>query len=137
MFKISDKTVDNYVERGVFKRVEKSKYDIKACVSGYIDMINARADKPETLKDLESIKLKLQIEKQEMENEERRGNLIKIQDRDREFYELARLTRDNVLNIIPRVVPRVAVETDEKRVSVILETEIKKALKTLAEKLIG
>lgn len=69
----------------------------------------------------------------ELEYEERLGTLIKADDADREWFELARLVRDTMLNIPARIADQLAHETDQRKVQDLLEQEIYQAIESLTE----
>ncbi|HMS82267.1 MAG TPA: hypothetical protein PKD12_01280 [Nitrospira sp.] len=67
----------------------------------------------------------------ELEYLEQVGTLIKAEDVDREWFELARLVRDTMLNIPARIADQLAHETDQRKVQDLLEQEIYQALETI------
>lgn len=67
----------------------------------------------------------------ELEYLEQVGKLIPVEDVDREWFELARLVRDTMLNIPARIADQLAHETDQRKVQDLLEQEIYQALESI------
>lgn len=65
--------------------------------------------------------------------EEQTGKLILKSKVDETVFRATRIFRDTLLNIGPRISPILAAEKDKKKVMVILDREIKSALKDLEE----
>ncbi len=70
----------------------------------------------------------------ELEYLEQVGKLIPAEEVDREWFELARLVRDTMLNIPARIADQLAHETDQRKVQDLLEQEIYQALESIAGK---
>lgn len=70
----------------------------------------------------------------ELEYFQQVGKLILAEDVDREWFELARLVRDTMLNIPARIADQLAHETDPRKVQDLLEAEIYQALESIAAK---
>lgn len=70
----------------------------------------------------------------ELEYLEQVGKLIPAEEVDREWFELARLVRDTMLNIPARIADQLAHETDQRKVQDMLEAEIYQALEAIAAK---
>lgn len=70
----------------------------------------------------------------ELEYLEQVGKLIPAEQVDREWFELARLVRDTMLNIPARIADQLAHETDQRKVQDMLEAEIYQALEAIAVK---
>ena len=70
----------------------------------------------------------------ELEYLEQVGKLIPAEEVDREWFELARLVRDTMLNIPARIADQLAHETDQRKVQDLLEQEIYQALETISSK---
>ncbi len=70
----------------------------------------------------------------ELEYLEQVGKLIPADEVDREWFELARLVRDTMLNIPARIADQLAHETDQRKVQDILEAEIYQALESISGK---
>lgn len=70
----------------------------------------------------------------ELEYLEQVGKLIPAEEVDREWFELARLVRDTMLNIPARIADQLAHETDQRKVQDLLEAEIYQALESIAVK---
>lgn len=68
----------------------------------------------------------------ELEFLERVGKLIPADEVDREWFELARLVRDSMLNIPARLADRLAHEMDQRTIHDLLEQEIYQALEVIA-----
>ena len=94
---------------------------------------------PETKKDPKFIESQARREMfkaklTELEYLERVGKLIPAEDVDREWGELAKLVRDSMLNIPPRLADRLKNQTDDRKIIDILEQEIYQALEAIASK---
>lgn len=94
---------------------------------------------PETKKDPKFIESQARREMfkaklTELEYLERVGKIIPAEDVDREWFELARLVRDTMLNIPARIADQLAHETDQRKVQDLLEQEIYQALEAIAAK---
>jgi hypothetical protein len=63
-----------------------------------------------------------------MDYEERSGNLLREEDVKKGAFEMYRQARDSLLNIVDRISSQLSVETDEFKIRLILETEIKNAI---------
>lgn len=70
----------------------------------------------------------------ELEYLEQVGKLVKADDVDREWFELARLVRDTMLNIPARLADVLARETDQRKIHDLLEAEIYQALESIMNK---
>ena len=70
----------------------------------------------------------------ELEYLEQVGQLVPADDVDQEWFELARLVRDSMLNIPARVADRLAHETDQRIIHDLLEAEIYQALESITVK---
>ncbi len=70
----------------------------------------------------------------ELEYLEQVGKLIPAEEVDREWFELARLVRDTMLNIPARLADQLAHETDQRKVQDMLEAEIYQALESISTK---
>ena len=70
----------------------------------------------------------------EIEYLERIGTLVEKEGVEKEWFGLARLVRDNMLNIPARVAGVVAAETDQRKIYDMLHMEICKALEGIAER---
>ena len=70
----------------------------------------------------------------ELEYLEQVGKLIPAEEVDREWFELARLVRDTMLNIPARIADQLAHETDQRKVQDMLEAEIYQALESISTK---
>jgi phage terminase Nu1 subunit (DNA packaging protein) len=68
----------------------------------------------------------------ELEYLEQVGKLIPAEEVDREWFELARLVRDTMLNIPARIADQLAHETDQRKVQDLLEQEIYQALESIS-----
>ncbi len=69
----------------------------------------------------------------ELEYLEQVGMLIPAEQVDREWFELARLVRDTMLNIPARIADQLAQETDQRKVQDMLEAEIYQALESIVD----
>ena len=69
-----------------------------------------------------------------LEYEERISKLIEAEKIDAEWFRLARVVRDAVLNIPARLAGVLASENDEKKVSQILENELRDALEAIVSR---
>jgi len=69
-----------------------------------------------------------------LEYEERISKLIEAEKIDAEWFRLARVVRDAVLNIPARLAGVLASENDEKKVSQILEKELRDALEAIVSR---
>ncbi len=92
---------------------------------------------PETKKDPKFIESQARREMfkaklTELEYQELVGELIPAKDVDDEWFRLARLVRDTMLNIPARIADQLAHETDQRKVQDLLEQEIYQALETLS-----
>lgn len=70
----------------------------------------------------------------ELEYLEQVGKLIPAEQIDREWFKLARLVRDTMLNIPARIADQLAHETDQRKVQDMLEAEIYQALESIVAK---
>lgn len=70
----------------------------------------------------------------ELEYRERIKELIPAEQVDAQWFELARLVRDTLLNIPARIADQLAHETDQRKVHDLLEREIYQALEAIASK---
>jgi hypothetical protein len=68
-----------------------------------------------------------------IELEERQGNLIQRKAAELEFHNQARITRDAILNIPPRIAALIAGESDVAAVQDLLEIELRTALEHLSQ----
>ena len=71
----------------------------------------------------------------QIEYENKIGKLVDVDVVQREAFELARETRDAVLNVADRVGPVLASVTDHRRITQVLKSELKKAMAQLGERL--
>ena len=67
-----------------------------------------------------------------LEYEQKLGSLVNLADVKKEVFELARNTRNLVLNIPPKIAAELAAETDPHKVEKILAVELRKALEGLS-----
>ncbi|HMS83080.1 MAG TPA: hypothetical protein PKD12_05490 [Nitrospira sp.] len=93
---------------------------------------------PETKKDPKFIESQARREMfkahlTELEYLEQVGKLIPVHVVDREWFELARLVRDAMLNIPTRIADQLARETDQRKVQDLLEAEIYHAIESIVE----
>lgn len=70
----------------------------------------------------------------ELEYLEQIGKLVPAEEVDKEWFELARLVRDSMLNIPARLADRLAHETDHRKIHDLLESEIFQALEAISAK---
>jgi len=70
----------------------------------------------------------------ELDYQERIGDVVAAADVDREWFELARLVRDSMLNLPARLADQLAHETDQRKVHDLLEQEIYRALEGILTK---
>jgi hypothetical protein len=94
---------------------------------------------PETKKDPKFIESQARREMfranlTELEYLEQVGKLVPAEEVDREWFELARLVRDTMLNIPARIADQLAHETDQRKVQDLLEAEIYQALESIVAK---
>ena len=68
----------------------------------------------------------------ELEYLEQVGKLVPAEEVDREWFELARLVRDSMLNLPARLADRLAHETDQRKIHDLLESEIYQALEAIS-----
>lgn len=68
----------------------------------------------------------------ELEYLEQVGKLVPAEEVDKEWFELARLVRDSMLNIPARLADQLAHETDQRKIHDLLETEIYQALEAIS-----
>lgn len=116
-----------HADREVFSRVT------------YGDRADEEPVDPETKKDPKFIESQARREMfranlTELEYLEQVGKLIPAEDIDREWFELARLVRDSMLNIPARLADQLAHETDQRKVHDLLEQEIYRALESISTK---
>lgn len=67
-----------------------------------------------------------------MENDVREGLLLEAGPAGREAFEFARIVRETILNVVPRVAAELAAETDATRVHLLLERALREALASTA-----
>ena len=70
----------------------------------------------------------------ELEYLEQVGKLVPAEEVDKEWFELARLVRDSMLNIPARLADRLAHEMDQRKIHDLLEAEIYQALEAISVK---
>jgi hypothetical protein len=75
-----------------------------------------------------TVKEQYTAEMKKMDYEERSGNLLREEDVKKGAFEMYRQARDSLLNIVDRISSQLSVETDEFKIRLILETEIKNAI---------
>ena len=75
-----------------------------------------------------TIKEQYSAEMKKIDYEERIGNLLLEEDVKKGAFEMYRQARDSLLNIVDRISSQLSVETDEFKIRLILETEIKNAI---------
>lgn len=121
------------------KRREAARHADRAAFATPIYNTNADEDPvdPETKKDPKFIASQARREMfrakmAELDYLERVSKLIPAEDVDREWFELARLVRDTMLNIPARIADQLAHETDQRKVQDLLEQEIYQALESIA-----
>lgn len=68
----------------------------------------------------------------ELEQLQRSGQLVRVEDVQAEAYKLARETRDRILRVPDRVAPQVAAADDSRVVHALLSAELREALRQLA-----
>lgn len=66
-----------------------------------------------------------------LEYEQKAGTLVPIEDVQKEAFRIARIVRDNMLNIADRLAAELAAETNQFRVHTRLTEELRKALEEL------
>lgn len=71
----------------------------------------------------------------QFENDLRSGAYVSLRDAQREAFESARTIRESLLNLPARLAPELAVEGDAAKIYILLDTEIRKALTSLADAL--
>lgn len=70
----------------------------------------------------------------ELEYKRQMGELIPADEVDKEWFRLARLVRDGMLNIPARIADQLAAETDQRKIHDLLEMEIYQALEAVISK---
>jgi hypothetical protein len=67
-----------------------------------------------------------------LENDLREGQLLEVDRAAREAFEFARVVRESVLNVVPRLAAALAGESDKDRVFSLLDAELREALAATA-----
>lgn len=98
------------------------------------DELGDDAKKDETILAYQREREKWKAKLTELDYQERIGEVVSAEDVDREWFELARLVRDSMLNIPARLADQLAHETDQRKVHDMLEQEIYRALEGISTK---
>lgn len=121
------------------RRREAARHADREAFSKPINVSNEEEEPvdPETKKDPKFIESQARREMfkaklTELEYQERVGELIPAKIVDDEWFRLARLVRDSMLNIPARIADQLAHETDQRKVQDLLEQEIYQALEALS-----
>lgn len=75
------------------------------------------------------------VKRERFENEQRRGEWVRLEDSKREAFESSRIIRERLLNVASRLAPELAAETDPQKVFARLDAEIRAALHAAADAL--
>lgn len=88
-----------------------------------------------TLNGERTLKEKTIRELKEIDLAEKRKELVSAAQVKKDFFEIARKVRDNLLNIPGRIAPEIAAEVDPHRCEILLDKEIREVLEGLAYEL--
>ncbi len=78
-------------------------------------------------------KLTADARRVELATLEREGDVVRTDEVRAESFRVARLVRDNMLNITPRLEQSLAAETDPAKIRTMLDSEIRQALEVTAD----
>lgn len=123
------------VRERVIPKVGTGRYDVtkttQAVIRHYMEKA-AKGRKPELQN--EKVRLtKARADHAEIELKARRGELLNAEEVKQAAFDMARITRDALLNIPDRIAAGLAVETDQHRVREMLTTALYEALERLSD----
>jgi phage terminase Nu1 subunit (DNA packaging protein) len=138
--------VQQLVQEGLPKKL-RGKYDQDLCVGWYIRYLQALVEKKaivgeggEVLKNEREERLRLlraDADLREIELARERGQLVAIEDVEKEMTDLILVTKARVLAVGARVAPELVGETSRVMIQAVIEKAHKEALSHLAKQEIG
>ena len=140
----SRRAVYDAIDKGWIKRGRDGRIDVDAADRQWANQSRSRSDGQSVGSDTveaadlnyhRARKEKELADKVELENAERRGELVERKAVKSKWFALARATRDRMLGLADRCAGQVAMMASEHECRVFLEREIRDALRELAETL--
>ena len=96
-----------------------------------VDAERADPKKPDNIRETQTAKLTFQTKLLELDYRERAGELCPVSEVDSEGYRIGRLVLDGMKNLVPRIAPLIAAESDQHTVATMLNDAIRKAMESL------
>jgi hypothetical protein len=86
----------------------------------------------DTLYDAQRVAMFERARKYRIDNDLREGKLLEVEKAEKQAYEFARIVRESVLNVPPRLAAALAAENDPQRVHRLLDSALRDALEATA-----
>lgn len=132
---ISDRRVRQLRQQGVFTEVRPGLYNLKDCIHRYIDFLK-KDGSPEAAVDYNTERAKLtkaKREKEELELELQRREVIRAADVERVMSAMLLRFRQKIRNIPVKQSPGLAVETNQTEIFLTLKRATDEALEELSD----
>jgi phage terminase Nu1 subunit (DNA packaging protein) len=137
LFNLTERRIQQLAAEGIIPKEARGKYDLVACVRGYIKYLQERAfgqdvQSSEFINHRDRL-AKANADRVEMENDVMRGKLAPLDDVHIVWSKIVMDTRTRMLGIPSKAASGLAILTTKAEVHALLETEIHGALNDLAE----
>lgn len=141
---ISKRHVRRLANEGILSKAAAGEYRLLESIQGYIRNLNEQIpNKQANDAGVVAAKIDIAIEQAKLvkhkaelarlEEEEKKGILINVEDERRETFKLARIVRNTVMGVPSRISQNLAVETDANVISRVLEDELRDTLTEIAD----
>jgi hypothetical protein len=128
---LGDRRIAELVSDGVFQKGGKGMYAAASVYDYWMTKIESTKGTDHKAVKLEQDILKNKLMQLQIDEEEER--LVDYNEMYAKVSIATRIVRDKILNIIPRVVPLIAAESDQNKITNILNSEIRSALNSFGE----
>lgn len=140
LFSITEQRIHQLVKKGMPKE-NRGKFDLLKCVRWYVRYLTSVIEKTAAPVGAEYVSerderirsIRADADLKEIELAKRRGQLVLIQDVEREMTDLVLTTKARIYAVAPRVAPGVVNEDSRVMVQAILEKALKEALLPLSK----
>ena len=136
LFGVHPSTVSRWTKTG-FPRNKDGTFDLRTCITHALTAAEEMVGQETNMEAAEQAIVWLakfreqRARLSQLECERLEGTLVVAADMEKAIFELARKTRDALLNIPARLAAILAAESDRKRVEEMLDIEMRKALEEL------
>lgn len=132
---LSTRRVQQLVTEGVIPKPESGKYDLVKAIHGYINYLRRQIREGEevSITDQRKRLVKAQAEKQELDNQRKKGELLPADLIHVVLVDVLSRVRTNLLGISGRIAPQVSGLTDRRQARSLIENVVRDALEETAE----